>query len=85
MKTIKDKSDSKVFKFNLSSKIFNKLIILFAISVLILFSSYSWFAEKANPQITGNQIKVTVTGFFTRSDFTSHTHRAKKQCLLREL
>jgi|GEM_PF-1618833 len=60
MKTIKDKSDSKVFKFNLSSKIFNKLIILFAISVLILFSSYSWFAEKANPQITGNQIKVTV-------------------------
>ena len=60
MKITKDKSENKIFKLNLSSRVFTKIFILFGISILFLFSSYSWFSEKANPQIVGNQIKVTV-------------------------
>jgi len=52
-------------KFNLNNKIFLKIIIILLISILFIFSSYSWFSEKVNPQITGNQIKVTVADGLT--------------------
>lgn len=36
-----------------------KLLILIAILCLIIYSTFSWFADKSNPQITGSQVKVT--------------------------
>ncbi|MDF2865388.1 MAG: hypothetical protein K0R72_197 [Clostridia bacterium] len=61
----KNKSRNIYMKFNLNKKIFIQIIILFGIISLFVFSTYSWFSDKANPQIIGSQIKVTVADGLT--------------------
>lgn len=60
---LKDKFKDLTLK--VSNKIFFRIVILLALTSLFIFSSYSWFSENANPQITGNQIKVTVADGLT--------------------
>ncbi|MDD2435194.1 MAG: hypothetical protein PHO63_02960 [Bacilli bacterium] len=40
-------------------KIFSKILFLIALTVIFVASSYSWFADRATPSISENQIQVT--------------------------
>lgn len=50
----------KSIRFILFNKVFIQILVILGICSLLIFSSYSWFADNANPQIIGNQIKVSV-------------------------
>ena len=43
----------------MSKKSIFKIVLLVAFSVLLIISSYAWFQDKSNPQISVSDIKVS--------------------------